>query len=115
MSAEIITMVSTGVALLAVILTALHRQDARLEKIESGINGRFDKVDDRLNKVDRRLDKVDDRFQRLEGQVSEIAVDVGTIKGWLAHSGTSEHIGAQLREFLSDDGIPRRGSAGDNS
>ena len=121
-SAEIITMLSTGVALLAVMLGALYRQDARLERLEARLNARFDKVDARFDKVDARFEKVDarfdtvdERFQCLEGGVGEIAVDVGTIKGRLARNEASEQIGAQLRELLSDGEASRRRSSGDGA
>ena len=128
-SAEIITMLSTGVALLAVMLGALYRQDARLERLEARLNARFEKVDARFDKVDARFEKVDarfekvdarfdtvdERFQRLEGRVGEIAVDVGTIKGRLARNEASEQIGAQLRELLSDGEASRRRSSGDGA
>ena len=78
MSAELIGVLSVGVAL-GVLMVALWRStNARIDRLEDRFLGmetrmddRFRQVDDRFRQVDDRFGQVDERFGRMEAQMNE--------------------------------------------
>jgi septation ring formation regulator EzrA len=46
--------------------------NARFDRFESGLEARFDKVDERFDKVDERFDKVDERFEKVDQRFAKV-------------------------------------------
>ncbi len=70
MSPELIGILTVGVAVIAVILTALQRIDKRFERVESRIDALEERMDRRIDtleeRMDKRIDGVEVRLASLE-------------------------------------------------
>ena len=70
MSPELIGILTVGVAVIAVILTALQRIDKRFERMERRIDALEERMDRRIDaleeRVDKRIDGVEVRIASLE-------------------------------------------------
>jgi hypothetical protein len=94
MSAELIGIISVGVALGAMILTSVgltfaawrwlaDSVDKRFNVSEARIDNRFDEVDKRFDKMDKRFDEADKRFEGIEGRLSALEQRVARLEGVL--------------------------------
>ena len=94
MSAELIGIISVGVALGAMILTSVgltfaawrrlaDSVDKRFNVSEARIDKRFDEVDKRFDKMDKRFDEADKRFEGIEGRLSALEQRVARLEGVL--------------------------------
>ena len=95
MSAELIGIISVGVALGAMILTSVgltfaawrwlaDSVDKRFNVSEARIDNRFDEVDKRFDKMShKRFDEADKRFEGIEGRLSALEQRVARLEGVL--------------------------------
>jgi predicted nuclease with TOPRIM domain len=101
MSAELIGIISVGVALGAMILTSVgltfaawrwladsvdkrfNVSEARIDNRFDEVDKRFDKMDKRFDKMDKRFDEADKRFEGIEGRLSALEQRVARLEGVL--------------------------------
>ena len=80
MSPEMISILSVGVALAALIRAGQARIDKRLENFEKRVDARFQQVDARFQQVDARFREVDARFREVDARLREIDTRLGTLE-----------------------------------
>jgi chaperonin cofactor prefoldin len=65
-SPELIGILTVGVAVVAVILTAMQRFDKRFERLEKRIDAMEARIDRRIDAIDKRIDAMEVRLASLE-------------------------------------------------
>ena len=60
--------------------------NARFDRLESGLEARFDKVDERFDKVDERFGKVDERFDRVGERFEKVDAKFETVAEQIART-----------------------------
>ena len=87
MSAELIGIISVGVALGAMILTSVGLTFAAWRRLADSVDKRFNvseaRIDKRFDEVDKRFDKMDKRFEGIEGRLSALEQRVARLEGVL--------------------------------
>ncbi len=73
-SAEIITMIASAVAIVAAIGGVFAWGMKR-------IDAKFEKVDARFDRVDARFERVEDRLSRVEHELTEVKIAVARLEG----------------------------------
>ena len=67
MSPELIGILAVGVAIVAVVFTAMQRTDKRIEALETRIDKRMDGLEGRLKGLETRIASLEKGQARLEG------------------------------------------------
>ncbi len=67
MSPELISILAVGVAIVAVVFTAMQRTDRRIEALEARMDKRIDALEDRLEGLETRIASLETGQARLEG------------------------------------------------
>lgn len=74
MSPELIGILTVGVAVIAVMLTALQRIDRRFERVEERIDTLEERIDKRFERIEERVDTLEERMnKRIDGVEDRIA------------------------------------------
>lgn len=84
MSAELIGLLSVGVALGVLMVTLWRSTNARLERLEDQTNARFDRLDARFERredqTNARFERLEDRFETLDARQYEMAQTLARIE-----------------------------------
>ena len=67
MSPELISILAVGVALAAVVFTAMQRTDRRIDALETRIDKRIDALEGRFDALETRIASLEKGQARLEG------------------------------------------------
>ena len=86
MSAELIGILSVGVALAALNLTGRLSQDRRMTALEAGLDRRMTALEARL---DRRMTALEGRMVELEGGLTDVDRRMARVEGLLEGLGLS--------------------------
>ena len=80
MSPELIGILAVGVAIVAVVFTAMQRTDKRIEALEMRIDKRIEALETR---IDRRMDALEGRLEGLETRIASLEKGQARLEGLL--------------------------------